>query len=186
MRRTILTMATTMTLAVLVIGGVAWALTFTCTLDNCIGTPQDDQITGADRSQFFDARAGNDAVQGRGDNDTIHGRSGFDDLTGDGANDPTLDGQDFMFGEGRRDFLEGEGGINQYFGGSGPDIIDAQYSGFRAAADEEIHGGRGNDNISTDDGLRDNVECGSGPKDIVHHDQFDVLAANCELRLGPG
>jgi hypothetical protein len=185
MRRTLLLMAT-MTLAVLVIGGVAWALTFTCTIDNCIGTPQDDQITGADRSQFFDARAGDDAVQGRGDNDTLHGRSGFDDLTGDGNNAPEDDGFDVMFGEGRQDFLEGEGSINLYFGGPGPDIIDAQYSGFLAAADEEIHGGPGNDNISTDDGLRDNVECGSGPEDIVHHDQFDVLAADCEIRVGPG
>jgi hypothetical protein len=44
MRRTILTMATTMTLAVLVIGGVAWALTFTCTLDNCIGTPRTTRL----------------------------------------------------------------------------------------------------------------------------------------------
>jgi hypothetical protein len=91
-----------------------------------------------------------------------------------------------MFGEGRQDFLEGEGGANSYSGGPGPDIIDAKYSGTNAANGEDISGGPGNDIIEADDDLIDNIQCGSGTEDRVLHDAVDVLADNCEIRVGPG
>ena len=154
MRRTILLMAT-MTLSVLVIGGVAYALNITCdgTGDQdsrtgfCKGTAKQDSITGTSGSDFIDARGGDDSVSAGDGQDTIHGRSGEDSLNG-------RVGSDTLFGEGRKDVLDGRGGVNLYFGASGPDrLIADTLSGDGGAGGEEIHGGPGNDLIAVAVGL---------------------------------
>jgi Ca2+-binding RTX toxin-like protein len=200
-RRTILLMAT-MTLTVLVVGGLAYAATIKCDgegdLSNlpgeCRGTEDSDNITGTAPADFIDARAGNDTVNaragddnvtGREGQDTLHGRSGEDAETGDA-------GSDTLFGEGAHDTLSGGGGVNVYFGGPGPDRIlantEANNTGDAGpgAAGEEIHGGPGDEVIFAADGLQDFIDCGGGTEDRVNHDQFDVLADNCEIRIGPG
>jgi Ca2+-binding RTX toxin-like protein len=190
MKRTLLLMAT-LTLAVFVVGGIAWARTFTCTSANCIGTSEVDMITGADREQFFDALGGNDTVKGMGLRDELHGRTGDDTLIGDGQEDATRDERDDISGEGGQDFLEGEGGDNRYFGHPGADTIDAAYSGTDAADGEIIRGGPGNDTIYAEDGLRDIVACGPGSEDrVVNHDEqvdpisgepVDPISGECEI-----
>jgi Ca2+-binding RTX toxin-like protein len=181
MKRTILMMASTMALMVLLVGGVALAVTnIDCgQLSECPGTSGDDNITGNQFANFIDAKAGNDTVQGLGSNDTVHGRGGADVITGDGTNDPTTDGSDTLFGEGRGDTLTGETGANAYFGGPGPDTIHADQS--RPVDVENISAGDGNDHIFVGDGARDVVDCGSG-SDVV--ESFDVgvdqFAGNCD------
>jgi Ca2+-binding RTX toxin-like protein len=188
-KRAILLMATTMALAVFVFGGVALADVIVCTLSNCLGTPKNDQITGTATSNFIDALAGDDLVKGMGDSDTIHGRSGDDQIFGDGANDPASDSGDTLFGERGADTLEGGGSINTYVGGRGPDTIDADFDQPPPNTfldGEEISGGGGNDEIFADDGFVDNIVCGGGTKDIVHVDQKDIVAADCEIPIGLG
>jgi hypothetical protein len=46
--------------------------------------------------------------------------------------------------------------------------------------------GAGNDIVTADDGLADRINCGSGVRDVVGHDQFDTISNNSEIPLGPG
>ena len=191
MRRTITVMATTMTLATFVIGGVAFALNITCdgagdqqpAPGECRGTTEADSITGTSRTDFIDALAGNDTVNaragddvvlGREGQDTIHGRSGEDDVVGD-------EGSDTLFGEGGPDTLSGGGGTNLYFGGSGPHrIVASSAASVGGTAGEEIHGGPGNDLIFARDELQDIIDCGGG-SDEVANDPIDQVDPNCEI-----
>jgi Ca2+-binding RTX toxin-like protein len=202
MRRTLLVMATTMSFAVLVIGGVAYALTpVQCdgagdqnpALGTCWGTEASDNITGTSRADVIHAKAaddivdalgGNDSVRGGGESDTLHGGDGGDVLSGDGANVPERDGQDYIYGEGGQDTLDGEGGDNRYFGDADADTIDAAFStqdGPNAAAGEIISGGPGNDTIYAGDGLSDTVNCGPGKDRVKSHDPADEIATDCEF-----
>jgi Ca2+-binding RTX toxin-like protein len=206
MRRRAVLLLVAMGAALVVVGGVAYALTFiTCepgsTLENlCVGTDGPDNITGTSGDDVIHAKAGNDtvdalggndySVRGGGERDTLHGRNGDDELSGDGANEPPRDRRDYIYGEGGQDTLDGEGGDNRYFGQDGADRIDAAFStqdGPKAADGEIIRGGPGNDDISTKDGLRDIVYCGLGNEDIVRHDPVpvDVISDDCEIRVVP-
>jgi Ca2+-binding RTX toxin-like protein len=202
MKKRILVLLATMGVALVVIGGVAYALTFTCdtaadpnrSLGECSGTEDSDNITGTSGADVIHAKAGNDTVdaqggndpevRGGGERDKVHGRGGDDVLSGDGANEPPRDRRDYIYGEGGNDTLDGEGGDNRYFGDTGADRIDAAFStqdGPNAAAGEIIRGGRGNDDISTKDGLRDIVYCGSGNEDKVTPDPGNVdVLHDCE------
>jgi Ca2+-binding RTX toxin-like protein len=186
MRRTLLVLATTMSFAVLGIGGVAYAAVIQCEAGvlDCFGTDQPDTITGTkgpDRirglegGDTIDARGGQDLVDGGEGNNILHGRSGPDGLFGEG-------GDDTLFGESRGDTFQGAGGSNEYFGASGADDILANQS--RTGETETVSAGPGNDTINADDTFffeaeRDNIDCGSG-KDIVSADSADDIAANCE------
>jgi Ca2+-binding RTX toxin-like protein len=186
LRRTLLVLATTMSFAVLGIGGVAYAAVIQCEAGvlDCIGTDQPDTITGTkgpDRirglegGDTIDARGGQDLLDGGEGNNILHGRSGPDGLFGEG-------GDDTLFGESRGDTFQGAGGSNEYFGASGADDILANQS--RTGETETVSAGPGNDTINADDTFffeaeRDNIDCGSG-KDIVSADSADDIAANCE------
>jgi Ca2+-binding RTX toxin-like protein len=195
MRRTILLMAT-MTLTVLVVGGLAYAATIKCDgagdtdsdLGECRGTADADSITGTAHGEFIDTLAGNDTVDARGGHDIVFGRDGQDTLHGRSGEDEVLGdaGSDTLFGEGAHDQLTGGGGVNVYFGGPGPDrfIANTEASNTGAegpgAAGEEIHGGTGGDLIFANDGLQDIIDCGGG-SDEVANDPIDQVAANCEI-----
>jgi Ca2+-binding RTX toxin-like protein len=193
-----------MATALVVVGGVAYALTFTCddpgdqpgdqnpALGTCWGTEVSDNITGTSgddvihakaEDDFVDAKGGNDSVRGGGEIDEVHGSDGDDVLSGDGANEPSRDMQDDIYGEGGNDTLDGEGGVNSYFGDIGADTIDAAFSkldGPNAAAGEIISGGPGNDTIYAKDGLSDTVNCGPGKDRVKSHDASDAIASDCE------
>jgi hypothetical protein len=81
MRRTILLLAATMSFAMLVIGGVAYALTVQCddTDPEGNGTDQDPdpgECAGTSKDDF---------IAGTGGNDTINARAGFDEVDGNGG-----------------------------------------------------------------------------------------------------
>jgi hypothetical protein len=119
---------------------------------------------------------GGDMVFGQGGADTIHDRRGEDELLG-------VDGDDTLYGEGGGDFLRASTGSNEYFGGSGPDGIHAGLS--TVGEVETVSGGPGNDDIFAPDGVRDNIDCGSGT-DTVAHDVLDKIADDCEFAEVPG
>jgi Ca2+-binding RTX toxin-like protein len=183
MRRTILLMATTMLFAVLVVGGVAFALDFACNGPGdphpggtCTGTSQNDTIFGTPLPDIIDARSGDDRVFGEGGADTIHGGNGIDTLIGGNPGDLN---SDVLYGEGLGDELIAGGGNNQYFGGSGPDRIRADQS--QLAGDvETVSAGRGDDVIVSVDSIKDTIDCGSGTDSYIV-DPIDDFAANCEL-----
>jgi Ca2+-binding RTX toxin-like protein len=190
MRRTILLMAT-MTLATFVVGGVAFALDFTCDgpLDadtdpgECRGTTDADSITGTSRTDFIDALAGNDTVNARAGDDVVIGREGQDMIHGRGGEDEVVGdvGSDTLFGESAHDTLNGGGGTNVYFGGSGPDrIVATTEASVGGTAGEEIYAGPGNDLIFARDQLQDIIDCGGG-SDEVANDPIDQVDPNCEI-----
>ena len=193
-----------MATALVVVGGVAYALTpVQCdgagdqnpALGTCWGTEDSDNITGTSRADVIhakaandivDAKGGNDSVRGGGESDEVHGSDGDDVLSGDGANEPSRDMKDDIYGEGGNDTLDGEGGVNRYFGDIGADTIDAAFSildGPNAAAGEFISGGPGNDTIYAEDGLSDTVNCGPGKDSVKSHDpaSTDEIAPDCEV-----
>lgn len=86
MRRTGLLLAS-MALVVLLVGGVAWAATFTCTATPCDGTTSADIITGTDLAETINAKGGADQVSARGANDVLNGGIGNDTMDGGDGND---------------------------------------------------------------------------------------------------
>jgi Ca2+-binding RTX toxin-like protein len=178
----IMLLATTMLFAVLVVGGVAYALNFTCDTEldadpdpgECTGTPKQDFISGTNNGGFINARAGDDIVFARGGANTIEGRSGADRLEG-------ADGQDTLIGNGGPDQLRGFNGTNTYFGGPGNDSINAAFA--LEPARDEVYGGGGNDIVAANDAEPDTIDCGGGRDDRVATNLVpanDTIAANCE------
>src|SRR5215217_2590575 len=77
MRRTVLLLVTT-AVALIAVGGIALAATFTCTTSPCDGTTDNDVITGT---------VGADTLNGEEGNDRLNGGAGNDDLAGGLGND---------------------------------------------------------------------------------------------------
>jgi Ca2+-binding RTX toxin-like protein len=199
MRRTLLVMAT-MSFAVLVIGGVAYALTFTCTTNPCVGTADSDNITGTNSLDFIDALDGNDRVHALAGSDQIHGGGGRDRLFGDQDND-VVDGfgeNDVIYGGPDNDGgaegapfsdlnLEGAEGSDTVYGNDGADIIDAAANDTPGSHDRSL-GGAGNDRINAFDGNKDLINCGDGGGDLVRMDERgDIVDTqrNCETLVAP-
>ena len=147
-----------------------------------------DVVPGRDTSDFFDARAGNDAVYGGGGDDVLLGGAGDDFLVGGpgvdrlegGLGNDNLDGgpgSDLLFGNEGTDFLKGGAdddsltggeGNDRLFGGVGDDTLDGgdgddQLRG--GVGDDDIQGGSGNDDADGGSG-NDKVDGGSG-NDLV-------------------
>ena len=105
-RRTLLILASMM-LGVLMVGGVAWAATYT-------GTDGDDYIyTSSDATpDEVDARGGDDVVIARGGDDELRGGTGIDRIYGNQGNDDIFGGpgNDKLFGFRGADLLIGEAG----------------------------------------------------------------------------
>ena len=97
-------------------------------------------------------------------------------LKGDGvANDLVGTAQrDWICGLGGADVLRGKEGNDKLVGGAGGDLILGH------AGRDSVVGGRGNDTVKVRDGVRDTVNCGRGPSDLVIADSRDVVRANCE------
>jgi Ca2+-binding RTX toxin-like protein len=168
MRRTILTMATTMALTVLVVSGVALAANIACVVGatQCVGTSQNDHISGSQQDDTIFARHGDDTVNGNDGHDEIHGGPGNDTLNGNDVGDT-------FFGDGGADTLEGALGADNNSGGRGNDSIDASDPNDPAVFEVSV-GGRGNDTIDTVDGHADHIGCGEG-EDTVNADVNDTI-----------
>jgi hypothetical protein len=81
-------------------------------------------------------------------------------------------GPDVLHGRGGNDRIDGKAGNDKVYGDGGNDTLVG------GAGRDGIFGGTGNDRLSSVDGARDIVDCGSG-KDTATVDRFDV-ARGCE------
>jgi Ca2+-binding RTX toxin-like protein len=103
MRKTILMLAS-VAVAVLVVGGVAWAA-------HVQGTGGDDVLNGTESRDTINPFDGNDTVYALGGNDDVRHSFGGDTIYG---------------GEGN-DTLRGGRGTDVIYGGPGEDLIDCAY-----------------------------------------------------------
>lgn len=154
MMRTILLLVS-MTLALVVVSGVAWAADFNCGGNPCYGTADSDLIGGTSSGDNIYALAGDDDVFAFGGDDTISGGLG-------------------------RDHLRGEEGSDYVYGGKGGDTIDADTLDTSGSVDHS-YGGVGTDVIKAQDGNKDIIDCGSD-SDMAIYDQNLDEVKNCEIR----
>ena len=85
-------------------------------IENLIGSPQDDKLTGNVLGNAIQGLGGNDILQGAGGNDTLQGGDGDDILLG-GV------GLDKLYGGNGRDLLIGGAGVDLLYGNAGDDIL---------------------------------------------------------------
>jgi hypothetical protein len=194
MRRTLLLLATMVT-GVLLVSGVAYALSVQCdgTGDQdpdpgeCRGTPNADNIEGTDfGAERIDALAGNDVVDGFSGRDEVYGGRGNDVVDGWYSSDTIYGGSgDDGSAEGTsfKDVtnLEGTAGWDKVYGGEGDDWIDAAAYDTSGSVDRS-YGEEGNDRIYAIDGNEDIINCGPGTGDIVRRDVGIDTIINCEER----
>jgi Ca2+-binding RTX toxin-like protein len=189
--RAVLILAT-MLLGGLLLSGVALAVNKVCPPNNpCRGTNSKDKLTG---------NASRNVVYANGGKDYAKGNRGDDNLYGGPRND-RLDGGDGA------DYLNGNDGYDVAYGRDGTDTMDlveqpsygpqsVEIRGAEKAVHDRKPGGRtrgkpnaprradrlfggpDTDNIFTDDGKRDVINCGRGRDEAVI-DQFDTRV-NCE------
>ena len=155
MKRILLVLAT-IAAAVLMVGGVALAVTK-------IGTDGPDTLMGT---------KGSDALFGNGGTDWIEGRAGNDLIRGGPGNDDPLSSRAIGI-------LDGGRGADIISGGRGDDML---FSGpLDDSAVDILKGGEGNDYLGPADNpaSRDIVRCGAG-RDIAEVDRKDMVADDCE------
>jgi Ca2+-binding RTX toxin-like protein len=206
MRKTILVL-TSVALAMLVAGGVAWAATVQCPLDRfiCQGTNKADTMFGNNKSNVIYGRNGGDTMYGRGNADGLRGGPRSDKLYGDR-------GVDRLFGN---------GGSDKLYGGIGNDEMwSAGYGNGRDLSDDYIRGGAGNDvlfathdrysnnyavltnylqrgvdrvygddgwddiwvvgNAAVGDSAKEIVDCGPGIDKVIFDEGVDIVNDTCE------
>jgi Ca2+-binding RTX toxin-like protein len=149
MRRTALLLAS-VALAVLLACGIALAAEITClparVVGNCMGTINDDTMTGT---------AGGDEIYARRGDDFVKGLGGLDLIVGGRGND-TIHGND------KGDTLEDGAGNDIVYGGEGGDSFGVF---FESAGNDTYYGGEGNDDAWTGNG-RDKVYMGAGDDEV--------------------
>lgn len=138
------------------------------TVENIVGTSEDDVILGSDANNVISGGAGDNTVVSLGGNDFVNlGYQGGSVDAGPG-DDEILTGADALV-----------------LGGPGRDTIDA--GGFIDAGPgmDNVTGGDSSDVIVITDGELDQVSCGYGA-DIIYADSVDVLDTErlCELEVG--
>jgi len=170
--------------------------------DDVEGQAGDDDVGGGEDSDLVEGDLGNDRVGGGPGDDSLgagsdqmrpprpvalsreerfglvnESEAGDDSLDG-GADDDSIaggPGDDVVFGGGGADLIEGGPGGDRLDGGAGPDVIGGGQGRSR------IDAGPGNDAVSSTNGVRDVVRCGSG-SDRVRADRGDRLIG-CERRI---
>jgi len=144
MRRTMLLIAS-MTLALLVVAGVALAqngVRKVCDT-NCQGTNGDDHLIGTANPNSISGLKGADLIQGNAGKDTLRGNPGGDAVYAGSGED-------------------------KVYGGGGNDYVDGGY------ASDYIDTGSGKDTVAAKDGFKDQIYCADG-FDRVYVDRIDVL-----------
>jgi Ca2+-binding RTX toxin-like protein len=156
MRKTILVLAS-VALAMVVLGGVAWAANIQCPTGHhplgypiCVGTAKADKMIGiskTSRSERMYGKEGGDTMYGRGGADGILGNYGADKLYGGSARDSLQgnEGSDKIFGGAGPDDLRGGPGVDKVYGNEGNDEYFS--SSNIDDSDDYVYGGRGDDFI---------------------------------------
>ena len=95
------------------------------TVENVIGSPFADTLTGDDENNLLSGLGGIDILTGNGGNDLLVGGAGDDDLFGGAGDDALLggDGSDDLFGGADDDTLVGGDGDDILVGGGGSDSL---------------------------------------------------------------
>jgi hypothetical protein len=125
-------------------------------IENVIGGNSDDVIAGGPGANHIQGGPGNDSIAGE--------------------QDPTFDptvGNDNLEGGDGNDSINGGDGDNQLDGGNGNDVIQGGFGSDR------FIGGAGNDTLQADDGVFDQLSCGSGT-DSGTADPDDLVNSDCE------
>jgi serralysin len=170
---------TAMGAAVLVVSGVAYALSVQCDgtgdqdpdTGECQGTEQNDVITGTAQRDLILALGGRDVVNSRGGDDDVDGGRGADDISG-GV------GGDSLLGSGGPDDIQGGPGTTDAIEPPNPftcEIIDEPHGiDARTQGTQRLFGGEGNDDL---DGGRDNdlLDGGHGTNDLSGNGGADCL-----------
>ena len=91
--------------------GVAWAANVTCQGGPCVGTEQNDRITGSQLEDEIQALGGRDLVSARGGDDLVDGGRGGDDISGGIGGDALLGGR----------------GPDDIYGGAGTPVGDPKF-----------------------------------------------------------
>ncbi len=194
MRKSVLLVAS-LALALLLVSGVALAITKTCKInaERCKGTDNPDLIIGSEGWDTIYGLGANDILRGKAGNDHLLGGKGQDTIEG-GADADTInkqtegrdginggDGNDHLVDysspcergcESDRNLLVGGGGDdyivghNRIQGGPGDDFIIGYYVS-EASAFREITGGGGNDRIQSKEEVDDTIYVRDGERDHV-------------------
>src|SRR5215217_5065662 len=179
MRRLILVVST-MTLTLLVAGGVALAATIHCPNSTglfCYGTSLADTMFGSDLNDWMYGKGGADTMHGYGSGDYLEGDNGSDHIYGDSGSDTQLWGgayihtdtsDDYVHGGGGNDYIIGgyaQGGVDRLYGEGGNDLIAASQ---RADAFSPV--------------TKEIIDCGSGASDEVWFDKNKDTITNCEIK----
>jgi Ca2+-binding RTX toxin-like protein len=177
MRKTMLVEAS-LSIAMLVAGGVAWAATIRCpnwlpNAKTCYGTEKADTMYGTQQDDFMFGRGGPDKLyffrnggdgvyeggQGGPGSDKLFGGKGKDNLWGGGWSNAGV------LNDRADDYLHGgraQGGVDRLFGEDGDDWIYAAYGDGRIT--KEI------------------IDCGPGTSDEVDFDEGVDVVKNCEIK----
>ena len=103
------------------------------------------------------------------------GTKGADRLKGNATKNEIrgLRGADYITGNERADDLYGNRGKDEVRAGNGRDRV------FGGRGEDQLYGGGGNDTMNTQDGYKDNVNCGLGT-DTAYVDRRDRVNEDCE------
>jgi len=117
-----------------------------------VGSPSSDELGGSAARDRIDGAAGADTVSGGAGNDNVQGGGGGDQVNGG-------TGQDTVMGGTGNDVANGGAGNDR--------VLDAQ-------GKDTLNGGPSSDLVSSRDGDRDVVNCGSG-EDVAVVDATDTV-----------
>jgi Ca2+-binding RTX toxin-like protein len=206
MRKTILVLAS-VALAIVVLGGVAWAANIQCpnagidrtptpvgqvAIRLCDGTEKADTMHGTKYADRMSAKSGADTMYGRAKYDEMFGGPGPDKMYGGqgfdhlfaGAGVDRIYGQDevdhLFTSNAYRDGRQNDRTDDYIYGGEGDDVF--LVGGTNGV--DRVYGGTGDDHISVAGnaatGTKEIVECGPGT-DTVHFDEgVDIVNDTCE------
>jgi hypothetical protein len=137
-------------------------------------TAGNDTLTGTVGADVICGLLGNDTINGLGGNDTLFGdacnaksKSLF--AAASGGNDKLNggDGADKLYGAAGNDTLNGGRGKDKLYGGRGNDKLNG------GPGVNSYSGGAGNDTINARNGMKENIDCGTGKKDKATVDKKD-------------
>jgi Ca2+-binding RTX toxin-like protein len=115
------------------------------------------------------------------------GGDGADTMFGSGGRDEiySLGGRDLVRAYAGGDFVNGDGGDDRLTGGRGDDTVNGSDGEDLVAGNpgnDRLNGGTGSDRIEAVDGMRDQISCGNGPRDVAVFDSGLDRLAGCEIR----
>lgn len=157
-------------------------------IENVIGSENDDVLVGNDEANLLEGLRGNDTLRGNGGNDTLEGKLGRDFMDGGDGDDSLLGGDgddelhggagdDYLFGGNENDTLRGDDGRDLLDGGHGNDLILGGRDNDRlggGSGDDALRGGLGNDFMDGGGG-NDNLRGGRGGDTLIGGDGDDEL-----------